>query len=122
MQKFLNIPYKPAGRDYSGCDCYGLIYLFYRDFLNKDIKKFDIYDDCKIIQISNILNTHKKEFFQVTNPHNFDIILFRRKKFDLHVGIFLTKSKMLHISESIKFSAITGLQEYQNCEREYYRC
>ncbi len=43
--KYLTIPYVAGGRDYSGCDCYGLILLVRRDIFGKpDIPSYSDID------------------------------------------------------------------------------
>lgn len=52
-----DIPYKSKGRDFDGVDCWGLIFLFYKNELNinlpswsaeyKDAKHFDYFEPCE---------------------------------------------------------------------------
>lgn len=39
INKFIGIPYKAGHHSYNGADCIGLVYLFYRDFLEN---RFDL--------------------------------------------------------------------------------
>lgn len=119
MQRFLNLTYKNQGRDYSGCDCYGLVYLFYRDFLNKDIPEFNLKYNSIRSQCENIEKC-RHEFHKVTIPEKYDIILLKRANFRYHCGIYIKKNKMLHIAENMK-SAVTDMNDYKLCEKEYYR-
>lgn len=120
MRKFLGIPYKKRGRDYKGADCYGLVYLFYKDYLDIELPLFDLpYMSLK--QQSNCIEECKGQFLQVTTPKKYDIILIKRGNYRLHVGIYIDKHKILHITKDIKYSAITSLREYELCEKEYFR-
>jgi murein DD-endopeptidase len=40
FDQFVGIPYVAHGRDYAGADCWGLLYLFYRDVLGVQIPSY----------------------------------------------------------------------------------
>lgn len=43
--KYLTIPYKHLGRTFEGCDCLGLVKLFYKEELGIDILDFQKYEE-----------------------------------------------------------------------------
>ena len=40
MDQFVGIPYIAHGRGYDGADCWGIVYLFYRDVLKTPIPDY----------------------------------------------------------------------------------
>lgn len=49
------IPYLSHGRDYTGCDCWGLVFLFYRDELGIDLPSWSAaYEDANRLPIERI--------------------------------------------------------------------
>ena len=40
FEKYINLPYKHKGRDFSGIDCWGLVYLVYKEEKNILIPNF----------------------------------------------------------------------------------
>ena len=109
--KFIGIPYQDWGRDYNGCDCYGLVYLFYRDYLNIELPSYSYNSkEHKPNTISNIINKHKKELFkQVKEPNFGDCIIFNVYGNSTHIGIFLDNNQFLHNTELRRFSCIDRL-------------
>lgn len=103
IRVLLEIPYKHRGRGYDGVDCYGLIIIFYRDFLG--IELLDVcrdYDEdwaFKGIRDYFIENYHR-QFEKVTKPKLYDIILFQNKKgIANHGGVVLQNGKFIHCSK-----------------------
>lgn len=41
MHRFIGIPYLPDGRGWSGCDCYGLLWLFFHSHFGIDLPLFE---------------------------------------------------------------------------------
>ncbi len=41
LDKYYTIPYKPNGYDFDGCDCFGLLWLWYKNELGIDLPKYD---------------------------------------------------------------------------------
>lgn len=39
MEKFIGIPFVSKGRSFRGCDCYGLVKLYYKEVLNIELSE-----------------------------------------------------------------------------------
>lgn len=105
ISKYQEIPYADKGRSFSGCDCWGLVYLFhkhekgiilptytseYMESTNKD----EIHD----VVVNN--RSHYKEIPQGQEIFG-DIINLRIDGKDWHVGIVLQNKRFLHIMKDM---------------------
>ena len=99
IRPFLSIPYKHKGRDYSGADCYGLILLFHRDVLHREL--FDIDEDYTpnwtFKNKNYFIENYHRHFEKVDKPKNYDMILFQNRQGIVnHGGIVLGYGKFIH--------------------------
>lgn len=98
--KYIKIPFKEKGRDFYGCDCYGLVKLVYEKEYNIIIPDFIDYDSSEdresiknLIDINKpLLNAIKKEY-----PEYGDICVFNIFGFPSHFGIYIGEGIILHI-------------------------
>jgi len=102
-RKLLTIPYNHRGRSYDGCDCYGLILIFYRDFLGMEL--LDIYQDYDEDWAfkgnkNYFIENYHKQFEKVDKSQLYNIILFQnRKGVANHGGVVLQNGKFIHCSK-----------------------
>lgn len=96
--KYIGIPYKLHGRDFTGCDCYGLVYLYMLAH-GYTLPKYDF---------SYTLETREKELTveralllgeQIDKPQELSIVLFYKRNRPIHVGVF-TQGGVLHTTEN----------------------
>jgi cell wall-associated NlpC family hydrolase len=123
FDKYINLPYKHLGRDFSGVDCWGLIYLVYKEEKNILIPNFTELQYTPILKedspsliptivdkYNNILAQEIKEPTKVL-----DIILFYggcgNYSIANHVGLFIGDGKFLH-SVNTGTSRVDRLQGY----------
>lgn len=122
FSKYIGLPYKYQGRDFSGVDCYGLVHLVYAQEKNLELPSFtDIeftrtwYEDEDKHLIEDNLNSFWSIAKEVTPPYTaFDCMLFYSSPSKLvvnHCGLYLGDNKLLHItdlntatSEIVRFS------------------
>ena len=105
--KLLGTPFKDKGRDYEGIDCYGVLYLAYRDALGVTLPILtDDYPDAgmtagsrKAINDLVILNKHSWE--KVNYPCAFDVALFRMGDTNTHVGLMIDRNRFIHCERKI---------------------
>ena len=110
LNKFIGIPYKKYGRDFNGCDCYGLVYLFYKYIVGIDLPLYtDEYNHNSATSISTAITRNISSWFQVNKPRFSDCILFNLEGCNTHIGIFLERDRFLHTTESRKESCIERL-------------
>jgi len=106
MRKYLNLKYKNLGRDLSGVDCYGLLYLIYKQELNIELPDFvslqyqkEWYKQEQNVILDNIWS----QWEQVSFPFKkFDALLFKfnSKLIVNHCGIYVGDGKFIHIYEN----------------------
>jgi cell wall-associated NlpC family hydrolase len=98
VSKFIGIPYESHGRSYEGSDCWGIIYLFYRDIFGIEIPKYDVgYKDAyDANSVGEIINSHLNEWKEVKSGLFGDGILFKIAGKTVHAGVYLNESEFLH--------------------------
>ncbi|QKF72792.1 hypothetical protein AFAEC_0601 [Aliarcobacter faecis] len=67
IDKFIGIPFVSRGRSFKGCDCYGLVKLYYKEVLNIEIPETIITADQPRRTFANYLNEISKNW-SLTNP------------------------------------------------------
>jgi cell wall-associated NlpC family hydrolase len=102
INKYIGIPYKLHGSDFSGCDCYGLVCLFYREEFGIELPSFTNYMD-SIQSCSSALERDKVLFPNelVEKPEVGDIGTFRYFGYTNHVGVYVGRNKVLHVMRNI---------------------
>jgi cell wall-associated NlpC family hydrolase len=100
LQHFVGLPYVPNGRDYHGADCWGVVFLFYRDVLRQPIPAYSAEMDARSFcrkDIGTLVDVEKLEnWARVDLPHFGDCVLMRNGHVESHVGIFLGDDRILH--------------------------
>jgi sulfur carrier protein ThiS len=99
--KYVGIPYKEAGRDIAGIDCWGLLRLIYKEQYNIDIPSFsDSYTSSKDRDLTTeLIAQNKEQWVQQENPEVGDGILFRVLGLETHIGVYLGDNKFIHAKE-----------------------
>jgi cell wall-associated NlpC family hydrolase len=104
ISKYLKIPYLYNGRDFSGCDCYGLVILYFKNELGIDL--IDYKNPTKHwneIDNTDIFSSKAENEFIENNifaKNNVMLLLNGNTKTPNHVGIILNKDRFLHIVET----------------------
>jgi cell wall-associated NlpC family hydrolase len=98
---YVGLPWRFAGRDPGGVDCWGLLWLVYRDVLMIDVAsyKHETLDAPEREQIAALLTSdrNKSPWVSVEREQPFDMAVFRRAGIESHVGIVVERGRMLHI-------------------------
>ena len=118
FEKYMDISFKEKGRDLSGLDCYGLIYIFFKNELGiilPDFLEVKYHGDWSKKGEDHILENIPNTFNKVVDSEfkKFDLHLF----FDStgiasHVGMNIGNGKFLHINEG-SYSRISNLGIYK---------
>jgi len=106
FDKYIGIPYKHKGRDFDGCDCFGLCWLILINELNVDIPDFtdlkytkEFYRRKEDIFKDNIYNFAN----QIDPPYKkLDGILFYSELSNNivnHMGIMVDNHRFIHLEE-----------------------
>ena len=70
ISKFIGIPFISKGRSFNGCDCYGLVKLYYKEILNIDIPETIITAEQPRRTFANYLNEISKNWTATTPAKN----------------------------------------------------
>ena len=102
---FIEIPFKPDGRDRNGCDCWGLVCLVYREKLGIELPEYKgVFEAQTIAQLKNVsrvMEREKESWVRVEKPHEFDVVMIRSGAYAWHVGIVIDRRRMLHVMSGI---------------------
>lgn len=97
---FIGIPYIDNGRSLKGCDCYGLVMLYYKNVLNIDIPDSKITPDQPRRIFLNYLNEISKNWETVEKPNQDDVVAFsynpNHPNIVTHFGVMIDDKYCLH--------------------------
>jgi cell wall-associated NlpC family hydrolase len=97
------VPFADKGRDENGCDCYGLLYLVYRNELGVLLPYLsDQYETC-MGEVSQLVELQKMEWQQIPagKQQPFDAVLMRSETNMDHVGIVIDGKLMLNTTKAV---------------------
>lgn len=101
---FVGLPWQFAGRSRSGVDCWGLLWLVYRDVLGIEIASYarETTDAPEREQIAALMADElvKSPWVDIGpgQEREFDMAIFKRAGIDSHVGVVVAPGRMLHIT------------------------
>ena len=106
LDKYINLPYKNVGRDFNGVDCFGLVYLIYKNELNIELPDFtnlmyskNWFKEGKNIIVENVWD----KWYEVDKTEQTDLLLFYtnyKKRVVNHIGLYIGNNKFIHILET----------------------
>ena len=99
--RYIGVPFVPLGRDMTGCDCWGLVRLFYQNELNIELPSY-VYDESfNPEELNELAEKEKAAWAKVPLGEEKvgDVILLRL--LNPHVGIVLKRGTMVHIEKGI---------------------
>ena len=103
FDRFVGIPYVDRGRDYDGVDCWGLVWLVYRDQVGIEIPSYaDDYEDSQIRaecadRIAAGIRHWRERAPGAEQPG--DAVLIRSGRHICHVGVLTDTGGILHCEE-----------------------
>lgn len=103
----VGIPYRDLGRDRSGVDCWGLVRLALAEMAGLDVPSYaGLYADAgEMAEIAELIGGARTAGawrpIEIEAVRPLDVILFRRGRFDAHVGVVLDPGRrmMLHAAQ-----------------------
>lgn len=104
IERGVRVPFVVGGRSFDGWDCWGLIYVAYRDVFGVEINKLAIeYDPSSTPhdEIDRLANQEKSEWIDVFQPRFGDIALYRVGRYQSHVSLVLPANRMIHSERKI---------------------
>lgn len=99
--KYIQIPFEEHGRSFSGCDCYGLVKLYYEEELKINLPDFFNYESTtEIEQIEKLISLGKPilNAQPLKEPEEGCLVLFKSKGYVSHIGIYIGNNMVLHIT------------------------
>lgn len=97
--QYIGIPFAECGRG-PQYDCWGLIWLMYREVLGISIPSYDSrYFSIKDVNVVNLFNDEIKKWVNVSTPRMGDVALIDINKQPRHVGFVVNPEtkEMIHI-------------------------
>jgi cell wall-associated NlpC family hydrolase len=113
---YIGLPFKCDGRDRSGLDCWGLVRLVYAERLGINLPaKAGIFTDWEpetLRRVAAAMEEEAARWQRVDEPMEYDVVLMRRGELELHVGLWVPRRDLLHISAGINSTRepINGLR------------
>jgi len=100
IERALSVPFVIGGRAYDGWDCWGLVFVAYRDVFGIEINNLsEKYDAINIRELHKVVESEKPEWLQVDRPLFGDVALFRVGRYETHVALVLPGGRMIHCEE-----------------------
>lgn len=101
---YVGLPWQFAGRSRDGVDCWGLLWLVYRDVVDIQIASYaqETTDAPEREQIASLMvgELGKSPWVDIHpgQEREFDMAVFKRAGIDSHVGVVVEPGRMLHIT------------------------
>lgn len=101
--KYVGIPFADHGRGASGCDCWGLVRLFYRQELGIELSDLGpSYRDTTDAAGMRLVHADQLACWRrVHAPQPGDVALLNVLGAPVHVGVMLDRRRMLHVQRGI---------------------
>lgn len=133
---YIDLPFKPNGRSREGLDCWGLIWLVYKEHFKIELPSFsEFYNEKDVLKragmpnIARLIEYNKdngwtlvSESVDERKEQEGDAIWIRIGRYQSHVGVVIKPGWMLHILE---FSKVTteSYRDYfwKNRVKAFYR-
>lgn len=103
--RYIEIPFKPDGRDRQGLDCWGLVCLVYRERLGIELPDYKgIFTDqshTTLKKVAGVMTQGRESWQKVDTPRPYDVVMLRTGTYMWHVGIVIDNNRMLHVMSGI---------------------
>ena len=101
IDRYIGIPYLDRGRGFDGCDCWGLVKLFYENEMDIPLPDFDVGRE-EWQKIDGIVRSEKVWWKSVVIPTTPCVVVLKldRRHIDwcTHLGVHIGDGWMLHTS------------------------
>lgn len=101
--QYVKVPFADRGRDWSGCDCWGLVRLVLQEQKKVSLPSVLEYETCLAKKDAEALIDKGKALFgEVFKPKDFDVVVLKVSGLAAHVGIVCNSGKsFLHVQDKI---------------------
>lgn len=110
LNRFLDIPFVDGCESFDGCDCWGLVRLYYQECKGIDLPKYPTCSSANLRQVIKLMETQRmrmnSEWAKVGKQREGNICLMSSKqgKGAGHVGIFIAPQFILHTERGVNTS------------------
>ena len=108
--KFIGIPFVDGGRDFHGCDCWGLVLLLYKELWGIELPDYKVACDDKS-RIDATITENKCYWSKLDDElivPSLVVIRFNSITFCNHTGIYIGNREFIHTARKIN-SHITSI-------------
>lgn len=101
---YIGLPFKSLGRTRAGLDCWGLVYLVYREAFGVEVPRYGEYADAyDIEEVGALVRGEIVTRWREAAPEQLgDVILLRVRGQPCHVGVVVARGKFLHAFEGTR--------------------
>jgi cell wall-associated NlpC family hydrolase len=101
LDRFIGIPYRNRGDSFEGGDCWGLVWMFHRLALGREIPRYAGYSDAEGPDIPDRITAGWQDWTEVPRDavRRGDVLAMRVGRHPVHVGVAVDASTMLHVLE-----------------------
>lgn len=101
LASFIGIPYENRGSGFGGCDCWGLVWLYYSEVLGIPIPRYSGYLDAEAPAMVDYVESRWNQWQQVprSEMRPGDVLALKVGKLAVHCGVYVGEGKMLHVME-----------------------
>lgn len=103
VSSYIGIPYLSKGRSREGCDCWGLVRLFYREQKGVDLPSYSesYTDSAEIDETKLAVSAGRVNWLKVETPLPGDVVLMKLRGEPVHVGVYVGVGMMLHVRSGV---------------------
>ncbi len=104
IERSWDVPFKEKGRSYDGWDCWGLIYVAYRDIYNINLPELtgEYSSTRRREELQSLITRKKDEVWKLHDPHEpGDVAIVRMMGRACHTGLMLEGWNMLHVQDKV---------------------
>lgn len=103
-ERAMDVPFQEKGRSYDGWDCWGLVYVFYKEVAGVELPLYtgDYKSTRRRVELQNLITTEKNDAWKLVDPHDVgDVAVVRMMGRYCHTGVMLADNYMLHVQELV---------------------
>jgi cell wall-associated NlpC family hydrolase len=103
FDRFVGIPYLDKGRSVVGCDCWGLLWMVFRELRGIDLPSYAerYVTGSDRLAMARLIAGELDDWQEIPKgeEQTFDGVLMREGSFPRHIGIVTTPGMLLHVSD-----------------------